>query len=133
MTDQTSKTQSNEAQTPLVLNWQQQGQWYAHLLTYFLCLAQDRTLPRQQAQMEMLQGVGITLFGAWKQGQPEVTLWLSKQERQILYEMFATLQVVYGRSTHLESSQIALEHVADCCKMLEQRENHERTREGEEE
>jgi hypothetical protein len=130
MEDQTLETRSNEAQTPLVLNWQQQGQWHAHLMTYFLCLAQDRTLSRQQAHLEMLQGVGIKLFGAWKQGQAEVTLWLSEQERHALHEMFATLQVIYERYAHLESSQMALQHVADSRALLEQSEQKEGKADG---
>lgn len=69
-----------------------------------------------------MEELGIKLFGAWKQGQLEVTLWFSPQERQALYERFATRQVIDERHAHVKISPMVLERAMDGCALLEQRE-----------
>lgn len=118
--EHTRSTTLEPASRRLVLSQQQQGQWYAHLMTYFFCFTREQAWSREQQKLDLLQELGIALFGAWKEQHEEITLELSEEQTQALQEMLTRLQTVYARDGEQEVSLTAQEHVRQCLASLEQ-------------
>lgn len=110
----------------LALNREQRSQWYGHIMTYAYNLTLTPNAPRNKAQMNLLQGVGIRLFGMWEDTSEAAALSLTAEEVQALSEMLTALETVYGQWPGLESSSLAQAHVEACRRLLEEAERQMR-------
>lgn len=106
----------------LILTREQRLQFFAHLFTYLFCRTRPSFVSPPEITIDTVQVVGSRLLHLCLDEHREVAIQLNPEEKRVVNELLAVLETQYAQWPQREESDMALQHLVTCRRLLQEAE-----------